>query len=155
MNAHGAHLLAEREERRSSVPPLTCSSHCCIIKQHCADVLAPQVTSTLMYSQILTSRVTFNRTRVRQRVFIRDRSAGRNGKTARRLSPSSSPHCSCYFLRVLYPSIQRPLVWGLLSCHGNLYVTTTCWLSGRGVEITPADTNSIPRDTEQTATVAE
>lgn len=76
----------EREERRLSMPPLTCSSHCCIIKQHCGDVLAPQVTSTLMYSQILTSRVTFNRTRERRRGFIRARNPGGEGTTARRLS---------------------------------------------------------------------
>lgn len=136
--------------------PLTCSSHCCIIEQHCSGVLAPQVTSTLMYSQILTSHVTFNRTRERRRGFIRHGNPGGEGSTARRLSRKLSVFLS--LLSLLFPQTFLPLnpvsprmsVSLLLSCHGNLSVTTTCCLSGRGGEIIPTDTNSIPRDTEQT-----
>lgn len=38
-----------------------------------------------MYSQILTSHMTFNRTRQRKKGFIIDRNSGEEGKTVRRL----------------------------------------------------------------------
>lgn len=134
--------------------PLTCSSHCCIIKQHCSDVLAPQVTSTLMYSQILTSRVTFNGTRERRRGFISGRNPGGEGNAARRLgrkvyfflffcSEFSIPQSSV----PLYERSPALILSRQFVCDHNMPV-----IRPRG-EITATDTNSIPRDTEQTATV--